>query len=151
MICAGDEALFNEIKDNDLTLVGKASFFLGDIGKGSRMKLAVNMVMGKFVSRRALGLYKSSFWYPHGVAGPDPPPLFFPLSRSFSPSPSPAYCQPTCACSRGMLWSPTNEPGWTAAFFFGLWGCGVLPMIVYCFVLYVTNSPSTSLFSTREH
>lgn len=50
MICAGDEALFNEIKDNDLTLVGKASFFLGDIGKGSRMKLAVNMVMGKFVS-----------------------------------------------------------------------------------------------------
>lgn len=54
MICAGDEALFNEIKDNDLTLVGKASFFLGDIGKGSRMKLAVNMVMGKFVCRRAL-------------------------------------------------------------------------------------------------
>jgi len=56
MICAGDEALFNEIKDNDLTLVGKASFFLGDIGKGSRMKLAVNMVMGQMMASFSEGI-----------------------------------------------------------------------------------------------
>jgi 3-hydroxyisobutyrate dehydrogenase-like beta-hydroxyacid dehydrogenase len=54
MICAGDESLFNEIKDTQLSLTGKASFYLGEIGNGSRMKLAVNMVMGTWLTSASL-------------------------------------------------------------------------------------------------
>lgn len=49
MLCAGDKALFDEVEGNDLKLVGKASYFLGDIGRGSRMKIAVNMCMGEMM------------------------------------------------------------------------------------------------------
>ena len=47
-LCAGDEELFKEIKQ-DLDAMGKASLFLGESGAGARMKLAVNMVMGMFI------------------------------------------------------------------------------------------------------
>ena len=34
MLCAGDKALFDEVEGTDLKLVGKASYFLGEIGRG---------------------------------------------------------------------------------------------------------------------
>ena len=45
-LCGGDEPLFNEVVGSDLAAMGKASFFFGRVGSGTRMKLVVNMVMG---------------------------------------------------------------------------------------------------------
>eukprot|EP00008_Paramoeba_atlantica_P007881 CAMPEP_0201489890 /NCGR_PEP_ID=MMETSP0151_2-20130828/24066_1 /ASSEMBLY_ACC=CAM_ASM_000257 /TAXON_ID=200890 /ORGANISM="Paramoeba atlantica, Strain 621/1 / CCAP 1560/9" /LENGTH=298 /DNA_ID=CAMNT_0047875621 /DNA_START=272 /DNA_END=1168 /DNA_ORIENTATION=- len=49
-LCGGNEELFDQVKENDLKAMGKASFFLGDVGKGSEMKLVVNMIMGGMMS-----------------------------------------------------------------------------------------------------
>uniref|UniRef100_A0A7S4NXR3 6-phosphogluconate dehydrogenase NADP-binding domain-containing protein n=1 Tax=Paramoeba aestuarina TaxID=180227 RepID=A0A7S4NXR3_9EUKA len=45
-LCGGDKTLFDEVRPNDLEAMGKASFYLGPTGKGSEMKLVVNMIMG---------------------------------------------------------------------------------------------------------
>lgn len=47
-LCAGDEALYKECKAA-FDIMGKASFFLGAVGAGARMKLVVNMVMGSMM------------------------------------------------------------------------------------------------------
>ena len=42
-LCAGSQALFEEIKDNGLKAMGKASHFFGEqVGFGTRAKLVVN-------------------------------------------------------------------------------------------------------------
>eukprot|EP00041_Stephanoeca_diplocostata_P021036 m.481953 g.481953 ORF g.481953 m.481953 type:complete len:291 (-) comp21720_c0_seq1:261-1133(-) len=69
MLCAGDKEVFDEIVETDLKLVGKASFFLGDIGAGSRMKLVVNMVMGDMMVAFSEGMHLSN------KAGLDPATL----------------------------------------------------------------------------
>eukprot|EP00967_Tisochrysis_lutea_P028995 scaffold33885_cov31-Tisochrysis_lutea.AAC.1 len=55
-LTAGDEALFEEIKGSDLDAMGKAAFFFGAAGAGSRMKLVVNMVMGTMMCALGEGL-----------------------------------------------------------------------------------------------
>lgn len=52
-MCAGDKEVFDGIEKTGLAAVGKASFYLGDVGRASRMKLAVNMVMGQVFNRRS--------------------------------------------------------------------------------------------------
>lgn len=54
-LTAGDEALFSRCEEA-LGAMGKASFFLGDVGQGARMKLVVNMVMGSMMVAFAEGL-----------------------------------------------------------------------------------------------
>ena len=56
-LCAGDQALFDEIKDNGLKAMGKASHFLGtDVGAGTRAKLVVNSLMGTMLAAYSEGL-----------------------------------------------------------------------------------------------
>ena len=55
MMCAGDEAVFQEIQ-SELDLLGKASFFLGPVGNASKMKLGVNMVMGEMMAALSEGI-----------------------------------------------------------------------------------------------
>mmetsp|Transcript_14323 Transcript_14323/g.45270 ORF Transcript_14323/g.45270 Transcript_14323/m.45270 type:complete len:296 (+) Transcript_14323:50-937(+) len=55
-LTAGDEPLYDEIKGTDLEAMGKASFFFGAPGKGARMKLVVNMVMGTMMASLGEGL-----------------------------------------------------------------------------------------------
>jgi len=55
-LCAGDEALFNEVLPTDLEAMGKASFFFGAAGSGARMKLVVNMIMGSMMAAFGEGL-----------------------------------------------------------------------------------------------
>lgn len=47
-LAAGDESLYKEAVPA-LDLMGKAHFFLGEVGAGARMKLVVNMVMGSMM------------------------------------------------------------------------------------------------------
>jgi 6-phosphogluconate dehydrogenase (decarboxylating) len=47
-LAAGDESLYKECK-SAFEVMGKADFFLGDVGAGARMKLVVNMVMGSMM------------------------------------------------------------------------------------------------------
>ncbi|KAL1515278.1 hypothetical protein AB1Y20_001910 [Prymnesium parvum] len=54
-LCGGDEALFTECAD-DLDVMGKAKFFFGGVGQGTRMKLVVNMVMGSMMAAFGEGL-----------------------------------------------------------------------------------------------
>jgi len=54
-LAAGDRELF-EAAAPLLDVMGKASFFLGDVGAGARMKLVVNMIMGSMMSSFAEGL-----------------------------------------------------------------------------------------------
>mgnify|MGYP003641137925 CR=1 FL=1 len=55
-LCAGSKKTFDALVDNDLKAMGKASFFLGDsAGKGSHMKLVVNMIMGGMMGCLAEG------------------------------------------------------------------------------------------------
>jgi 3-hydroxyisobutyrate dehydrogenase-like beta-hydroxyacid dehydrogenase len=50
-LCAGSEDLFNEIKDNGLNVMGKAShFFKTEVGYGTRAKLVVNSLMGTMLA-----------------------------------------------------------------------------------------------------
>ena len=55
-LCGGDKALFSEIEKNDLDAMGKASFYFGDIGAGTKMKLVVNMIMGTMLNSLAEGV-----------------------------------------------------------------------------------------------
>ncbi|KAL3924995.1 MAG: hypothetical protein SGILL_000689 [Bacillariaceae sp.] len=56
-LCAGNEDLFNEIKDNGLKVMGKAShFFKTDVGYGTRAKLVVNSLMGTMLAAFGEGL-----------------------------------------------------------------------------------------------
>jgi len=50
-LCAGNKALFDEIVDNGLNVMGKAShFFNEEVGYGTRAKLVVNSLMGTMVA-----------------------------------------------------------------------------------------------------
>jgi glyoxylate/succinic semialdehyde reductase len=44
-LCGGEQTVFENVKAG-LDLMGKASFLFGPVGKGSQVKLIVNMVMG---------------------------------------------------------------------------------------------------------
>jgi len=55
IICAGDEALFNESKEC-FDAMGKKSYYLGALGKGARMKLVINAVMGAHMAALAEGI-----------------------------------------------------------------------------------------------
>lgn len=54
-LCGGDRDLFDKVKPA-LDVMGKRSFFLGDVGKGTRMKLVVNQVMGAALVALAEGI-----------------------------------------------------------------------------------------------
>ncbi|PSC68561.1 glyoxylate succinic semialdehyde reductase chloroplastic [Micractinium conductrix] len=54
-LSAGDKQLF-EAAAPLLEVMGKASFFLGDVGAGANMKLVVNMIMGSMMASWAEGL-----------------------------------------------------------------------------------------------
>lgn len=55
-ICAGDRAVFDALADNDLQAMGKAARYYGaEVGKGTHMKLAVNMIMGGMMACLAEG------------------------------------------------------------------------------------------------
>ena len=75
-LCAGDETLYRRCSE-PLETMGKAHFFLGDVGQGAKMKLVVNMIMGSMMTAFAEGLtlsekptsirrrcFKSSLWAP---------------------------------------------------------------------------------------
>ena len=51
----GDESLYAKVK-SPLETMGKAHFFLGDVGQGAKMKLVVNMIMGSMMGAFAEGL-----------------------------------------------------------------------------------------------
>eukprot|EP00245_Coleochaete_scutata_P000851 TRINITY_DN1100_c0_g2_i1.p1 TRINITY_DN1100_c0_g2~~TRINITY_DN1100_c0_g2_i1.p1 ORF type:complete len:326 (-),score=63.43 TRINITY_DN1100_c0_g2_i1:106-963(-) len=55
ILAAGDESLFNEVLPA-FDVMGKKSFFLGEVGNGAKMKLVVNMVMGSMVTAFSEGL-----------------------------------------------------------------------------------------------
>ena len=46
---AGDRALYDEAMPM-LEVMGKRSFFLGEVGQGAKMKLVINMVRGHRIS-----------------------------------------------------------------------------------------------------
>merc|ERR1711871_815009 len=54
-LCGGDEAVYERVKPG-LEAMGKASFFFGPVGQGSRVKLVVNMIMGTMLSSFSEGL-----------------------------------------------------------------------------------------------
>jgi 3-hydroxyisobutyrate dehydrogenase-like beta-hydroxyacid dehydrogenase len=56
-LCAGPEELFDEIKDNGLNVMGKAShYFSSEVGFGTRAKLVVNSLMGTMLAALGEGL-----------------------------------------------------------------------------------------------
>lgn len=56
-LCAGQKDLFDEIVNNGLDAMGKASHFFGsDVGYGTRAKLVVNSLMGTMVAALGEGL-----------------------------------------------------------------------------------------------
>ncbi|KAL4437458.1 hypothetical protein ABPG75_004597 [Micractinium tetrahymenae] len=54
-LTAGDQQLFDAASPL-LDVMGKASFFLGEVGAGANMKLVVNMIMGSMMASYAEGL-----------------------------------------------------------------------------------------------
>jgi 3-hydroxyisobutyrate dehydrogenase-like beta-hydroxyacid dehydrogenase len=52
---AGDKALYDAAA-GPLDVMGKASFFLGEVGAGANMKLVVNAVMGSMMAAFAEGM-----------------------------------------------------------------------------------------------
>ena len=54
-LCGGDKSLYDECKP-DLQIMGKADFYYGATGAGSKMKLVVNMVMGDMMCALGEGL-----------------------------------------------------------------------------------------------
>ncbi|CAM9766936.1 unnamed protein product [Ectocarpus sp. 6 AP-2014] len=54
-LCGGDEDLFERASE-DLDLMGKASHYLGPAGKGTEMKLVVNMIMSTMLASVAEGM-----------------------------------------------------------------------------------------------
>jgi hypothetical protein len=59
-LCGGDKSLYDECK-NDLAIMGKADFYYGSTGAGSKMKLVVNMVMGNMMSDLGVPLCRDAF------------------------------------------------------------------------------------------
>lgn len=55
ILAAGDKALYEEVIPA-FDVLGKKSFFLGQVGNGARMKLVVNMIMGSMMNAFAEGL-----------------------------------------------------------------------------------------------
>ncbi|KAJ3696795.1 hypothetical protein LUZ61_000500 [Rhynchospora tenuis] len=55
ILSAGDKALYEVILPV-FDVLGKKSFFLGEVGKGARMKLVVNMIMGSMMNALSEGL-----------------------------------------------------------------------------------------------
>jgi len=56
-LCAGSKPLFDEVVDNGLNVMGKAShFFSEEVGYGTRAKLVVNSLMGTMVAAFGEGL-----------------------------------------------------------------------------------------------
>ena len=54
-LCGGDRALFDAVAPQ-LDAMGKRSFFFGEVGSGTKMKLVVNMVMGTMMCAFGEGL-----------------------------------------------------------------------------------------------
>ena len=54
-LAAGDEGLYRE-RAADFDVMGKAKFFFGKVGGGTRMKLAVNMIMGTMLASLGEGM-----------------------------------------------------------------------------------------------
>lgn len=54
-LCGGSDELYSKVKD-ELSLMGKADYYLGGIGKGTEMKLVVNMIMGTMLTSLAEGM-----------------------------------------------------------------------------------------------
>jgi len=54
-LTAGDKDLFEQCGPA-FNVMGKASFFLGEVGQGAAMKLVVNMVMGSMMASFSEGL-----------------------------------------------------------------------------------------------
>jgi len=54
-LCGGNEELFGRVKPQ-FEAMGKANFYLGPVGQGSRMKIVVNMIMGGMMTLLAEGL-----------------------------------------------------------------------------------------------
>jgi len=55
-LCGGDQPLFESIS-LELDAMGKKSFFFGEVGSGTRMKLVVNMVMGTMMCAFSEGMH----------------------------------------------------------------------------------------------
>nr|GMD69177.1 glyoxylate/succinic semialdehyde reductase 1 [Ipomoea batatas] len=55
ILSAGDKALYDQVLPA-FDVLGKKSFFLGQVGNGAKMKLVVNMVMGSMMNAFSEGL-----------------------------------------------------------------------------------------------
>ncbi|KAI3526401.1 hypothetical protein L1887_05653 [Cichorium endivia] len=55
ILAAGDKGLYEEILPA-FDVLGKKSFFLGQVGNGAKMKLVVNMIMGSMMNAFSEGL-----------------------------------------------------------------------------------------------
>ena len=56
-LCGGEEALYNDPSiQTALDVMGKAKFYFGSAGQGSRVKLVVNMMMGSIMTSLTEGL-----------------------------------------------------------------------------------------------
>lgn len=55
ILAAGDKALYEEALPA-FDVLGKKSFFLGEVGNGAKMKLVVNMIMGSMMNAFSEGL-----------------------------------------------------------------------------------------------
>lgn len=60
-LCAGDSSLYDQVKP-EFGVMGKADFYFGDVGAGSKMKLCVNMMMAEQLAAlgEALALAKAA-------------------------------------------------------------------------------------------
>jgi len=54
-LAAGDQSLYKDIEEA-LALMGKAQYFLGEVGAGTAMKLVVNKIMGEMMASLAEGM-----------------------------------------------------------------------------------------------
>ena len=54
-LCAGDNSLYHEAMPA-LEVMGKKTFYFGEVAKGARMKLVVNMIMGTMMTAFGEGL-----------------------------------------------------------------------------------------------
>ena len=54
-LCAGDETLYKEAMPA-LEVMGKKTFYFGEAGKGAKMKLVINMIMGTMMTAFGEGL-----------------------------------------------------------------------------------------------
>lgn len=55
ILAAGEKALYDEILPA-FDVMGKKSFFLGEVGNGAKMKLVINMIMGSMMNALSEGL-----------------------------------------------------------------------------------------------